>query len=806
MTSLKSSANKHTAKYDFKRSLLTNLGAGVITFITTLFAFVLNPLDEIGYTKMDAMTIKQWVENARSANTMILHTANDPSLCVATPIALFMCGALFAIASFGYIMKKKQVNLYYSAPIDRLTMFKNRTVSALIYMVGSLALTIGFDTAVNIFFFGNPLFIIKNALIMLFISFVYLLLGYSIFAIAMAACPTSVEGFFFGGGLAALPTLLITSFDNLCCVFLNGWGRIQIEEAALNSYVWDYGLMQNNLLTHLANYNPLLFCKKIGNSGISENIYSRVCCEVDPADKALGLKAIESSYIIPAVIWAVIAVALVVLARHLFLKRKAENAGNYGSTRIASAIFSLEVACIVATTAILTLGHGITNSKYAMLALLLIVIATILVFFISLAISRKTIKHNIKSLALPAGAIAVMAICSVVMYTGGLGYTGYTPDAKDIKKIYVAGGYSTFSMDENNYYNNELVPLAWADTNISGVYESENDIKAALDMAGVISKRTNNMIRKTVYFNYELKDGSKITRRYTCVDKNAFKNILSLSNTEMFKDELKWLFTENGDTSPLNKMMEDDPMLSNYAYDDIDYQHNLIYGKAYIKSLDTFSEIEIDNTEELRAAILNDLLASDLQKRYTPDEKPLCMVRFYLSDLDEEDYIKDDEYYYDYYDMSMGYYVYPSMTNTVNYLKATGKLDDAQKITKLPDKAYVLKYTEAASYIDDTPLFKTGIASFVDEDDWMIYELDRLKEKNPLTVTGKDKLSKLMELSMPFGFIDNDTYIVIFEYTNDKAFLPMYIPAQDLPEWVKQSKSTDDVIGGADAKTIMVVK
>ncbi|MGN0521161.1 MAG: hypothetical protein ACI4IQ_00840 [Eubacterium sp.] len=806
MTLQRYSADKHSAKYDLKHAFKSNLGAAAVTLVAMAYIFILNTFEEISYSRQS--TMEKWIEAARENYTMLLHNSSIASY--ATGFICFICGALFAIASFRYIMNKKQVNVFYSSPIDRRTMFKNRTIASFVYMAGILILTIGIDAGMNIFFFAHPAFIIKNALIMLFISLVYMLLGFGIFAVAMAACTTSIEGFFFGGGLALIPSILFLSFDNLCFTFLNGWGREKISERLL--YNWSSSLLDSNLISALANYNPLLFAKKVGAAGASDTIYSRVNRYSDllAGKKDFGYKEIEMSYITPAIIWAVIAVLIIAAAGLIFIKRKAEKSGNYGESKITSAIFSLEIAVAVSTSGIVIMKDLIIDFNWVVLSFIIMIAVLVLTYYIALAITRKKIKHGVKSLSVPCSILGVIIICSGILFAGGFGYTTYVPNADEIEKAYITSSYANIGMSESNDWSSEIIPVAIApEDDLLAIFTDKEDIEMFCNVVKSIPKKTDNMISdKNIYIRYELKNGKAVCRRYNRFDIDAPYNVLSLTNTKAYKDELEYLLSPVDGIGPFAKEISEFSDTYTTTNSESYYKYALDNGKAYI-TLNDFTSKEIENTDELKKALLEDLLNSDLQKRFKPQEKPLCKIEYktvYDESAQNEGYIvtEEGEYYDEWYsDTTSGYYVYPSMTNTVNYLKEIGEYSSLNAI-KLPQKAYIVDFYDSY-YKENLAKIATYLLEYdtKNTDDWTMYQFKEIFA-NSQAITDKAEIEELRAASLPYGFANKNDYIVLFEYTDDSAFLPMLIKAEDMPDWANQ-RASGTIIGKADKKVAVSI-
>ncbi len=794
MTSQKSSANMHSAKYDLKIAFKSNIGAAVFTTLMMVYKFIITVYDQLCY--FSAETTQKWIDNARSSATMLLHTRTTS---YSTGILCLLCGALFALASFRYIMKKKQVNLFYSFSVTRRTMFINRLIASFTYMILILFITIGADAAINIFFFAHPAFIIKNALIMLFISLVYMMLGFAVFAFALSSCPTLIEGLFFGGGLMVLPTLVLCCFDTLCNTFLNGWGRTSVFEA-YNVYE-PLKMSESNIITHLANYNPLLFAKKIGDVGISDNIYSRVCSYTDTSAniKDFGYKPIEMSYITPSLLWAGITVLTVIAAGYIFVRRKAEKAGSYGQTKIASALVSLEAGIAVASISAYIITAHILNYNNIIISFVLMAVIAILAYYIALCISRKKIKHAGKTLAVPCCAAAVLVLCSGILYSGGLNYTNYVPAAEEIENVYIDGLIANPAMDEVHwkYFYDDLDPVTSPVETTLALTDKE-DIKIFSEVVkDIIPRRTSDMIaNRDIRIRYDLKNGKTICRKFNRYDESMAYNLLTLTKTKAYREELEYILLDEtihpySSSSPLySRLAKISDTFSSYP-SDWEYKYPINSGKSYIASLDGHDKVEIENNNALRQALLKDLLNDDLQKRFTPEEKPLFRLLFQT----DSEAVYTEEYVTD---RCVGYNIYSYMTNTIHCIKQSGKYDSVAKELRTPQKAYITKYSDSETfgYNDGYQVLSASVNYYDKNHDenanWATQSFDLSFGDKP-AITDKSRIQELISASRPYGLADcNDIYLVLLEYPGKQIYYTTFIPSDHVPKWALSNQALSE--------------
>ena len=141
MISPKSSADKHAARYDFKRSFVRLILPSVLSLAFSLFYFIAVPLSTISSAGTYSLSL-------RAANIVSIRKHLACALFGATwvnyvyfGIFALIVGVLFAFCAFLPIMRKSSVNFFFSCGIDRKTYFKNRTLSSVILMILTTAIT-----------------------------------------------------------------------------------------------------------------------------------------------------------------------------------------------------------------------------------------------------------------------------------------------------------------------------------------------------------------------------------------------------------------------------------------------------------------------------------------------------------------------------------------------------------------------------------------------------------------------------------------------------------------------------------------
>ncbi len=835
MTSVKSSVNKKAAKYDLKQSFKSVMAPAIISFVVFVYFFIIDIINNIN----NAVDFGEYSVNIIKSVREKYHCLLIGDIAGGMSFVCIFCGIIFAVFSFMFIMKKRKVNFYYSIPIDRATMFKNRMIAPLVLMVSVLFVTLAADVAINLHYFTDSALIIKTALAVFAESIVYMFSAFIIVSIAFIVSYTGIEALFFGAGLIWLPTIVVVSLDNVLQTFLYGYARI----STIESIIWgnNSGILCNDsLLSSTAVINPLLFGKSISGSYLGHNIYNFANqSSTNYNGDKINASYPDINYIIPIIVWTVLCIAFVFIAKHLFLKRKAENAGIHFSNKIASVIFAFEVSLASSTLLVYSLTEDDTV-KSNILSILILAVIFILVFYICISIAKRSLKisKNIGITALSGVACAVI-FCGILV-AGGFGYSNYIPDPDDIELAAITSDSIDFAHNEDRAMDeNSAFSLDYSKKCLLGVFEDKDDLNSFTEVVKGLVKKTDNMIESESTVVYKLKNGRTISRAYTQFDEEAAYKILSLTDTKAYKDELEYILTSDVKSkeksrlaSNMEKLNIDETALINDMYyytegdpyynDDAQLKEYVSISSVYIDFFNINKEaVKIKNTMELRKAILKDLKASSYDSRFKSSEKELCRVHFVPEEFAPE--YAGNIAYYDYDPVgdstvnSLVYRIYPSMKNTVEYLKKNGVSLDNDYFDDFPTKAYFVKYKTGRDRIVQTwenmdsynRVFKgdyiiSSVYEDFDEDNSVeddsveyaqqitdIYDpkFDIDKIYSDSSTKDPNKIKELINASSTYRYASSDDYAVLFEYEQkkgNKTYALMIIPQEKVPDWAKK--------------------
>lgn len=812
MTSKKYSVDKRTASYDLKQSYKSIIVPAVISLIVMSENFLYNI-----WELTNSMSDDGKLYGIAAAKKMYAYYLTSD---VNESIGLSCCvvGILFALFSFSFIMRKKKVNVFFSMPIDRATMYKNRVLASVSLMAATVLVPLIVDVIVNIYVFGNARFMVIMGFWIFAESMVYMLTSFAIVSVALALCYTMLEGTLFGLSLMGFPYALTVLCDQFNSAFLDGYSRTSSFDSMYLYAKGEY-YFHRPLYLETTIVNPFMLGVPAGSNSPANDIYS--ICYSEKGFAYPGFK-----YILPIIVWAIISTALIILAKRLFINRKAEKAGIFSSNKPAIVFISVSASLLVAaySTYILidTLSKQITAVSSVVMALLCSLA-------ISAILNKKIVlpKHSYVTAAV---VTAFTAVFSAVLIGGGLGYSTYVPEYDKVEAAYISNNIIDDKFALTNQYPSYCNGIPESDSalgNDFGIFEGEDDLKMFTETAKKIVENDSTDDKNMIYVVYKLKNGKNVYRYYKNVSVDVNYSVLSLTKTESYKNELKsnLLPEKYGKSNFRNKIKK---YGFSTATQNTEYgipEDNLSACRFYIDYYSAGDENDPLNTPELREALLKDLLNTNPDQYFKSDEKSLCSIGFTSyneleNEADEEMYDVAESftgYGYDY-----TYRVYPYMTNTVNYLKSVGALKDKDiEISKNPVKAAycikrqdILKDKEYSSMFVFNSIFDNFTSFWMSDSDYGLgiydskayYDDSALEDSAQTTnnnidfskftkVTDAEAISTIYSKAVDFRYCDNSEWYVIFEYdTKDinKRYLPMMVTDENMPDSVKSAKPSAD--------------
>lgn len=831
MTSQKYSANKHAAKYDLKQSFIAAIPAAVGMFLYTAVKFFAFPLME--FTRYTDRYGKIDFEIIKDSYTCFLTNSTG----IEAGIILCIFGIIAALIQFSFLSSKSKVNIYLSSGVDRRTMFKNRVISATLLFAVPLFIVFAADILLNIFMLGNASYILTLGITLFIAALTHIMVGYAITLVAVMVCHTMIETLFFNASLLIFPSAVITFLDYMCNVFLRGYAaNMGYGSLYYNSNASRF--LPEQLITRTTVFNPLCFTQLMNGDFDRNNIFCFACRSTEKIDESsilmyapeyIGIENPGKEFMIPIFFWVILSCAILLIARNLLINRKAENAGIHASSPFATHFFILTGALIGFSALIYSFEvtssiTSIINNNYKVLTIFIGIVLVLICYFIAISICRRTIKHKLKSFIPAVSFSGITVLLAVILATGGFGYTNYIPDSDKIESAIVTSSYTDGFGSETHmsYYEDSFIYDIFSNEssdygNVIGVFTDSEDLQKVFELHKKLVKTSDTMSDRKCSVIYNLKNGKTVVRIYTTTDIQAAYEVLSLRDTKAYMEELDYLLNENSNvTETAEKKLENTEYASNLLFKDEEKNAKTIIQNGYIQvvkanGLFNFDNM-IENTPELRRALLADLKNQTYEDRHKPQEKAIGMIIFlaysddyagkwdpyfesdyaytesiYLENTEDLKPYELDPEFYGYY--NGGFYIYPSMTNTVNYLKSTGEYNYFEDdITEGLVSIQAIKPSDAVLY-DEYLAYYTLFTSQnqlliedLSDEEFDLYPSMKKYFDASKKITDKNQMKELTEKSTIYKIADQDDTLLLLEYSDGRTYTRI-LTNENTPEW-----------------------
>lgn len=678
MTSQKSLKNNVNFN-DFKRSLKGSLPFPAIAF-AVLIAFTVFPV--VGY-------FYNTTRQPGEAYDLVYIFFDSSSLFYTAfellQVGMVLCGMMTAAKSFYFLLSKKQVNVYLSLGVTRTRMFINRLVSGAITLFTSVFVPFTIIYLMNVAELDANAQMTNIYVYIVLSLFVASMVGFAISSFAMMVTGNIFESAITMGTTSFLPTLLANLF-------------IGAKEQMLKGYVYDYN--EYSITPFLS---PFSFINNSDPNVISGD-YSPVNINqvVMSFDKQNLVKGeipkeylLDWYFVIPVVIWAVVAIALTALAFVLFNKRKAENANSLGKFAISRTIngaFAVVIACFFCV------GVLYYELKTVGVTLLAVGLSFVAYFVLQLILTRK-LKKSLKSLSACAVFMVLFVGLVAFMETGYFGTYNKLPEKENIKSVSLT------------------VPVDFSFNGISPggryvVSTNPDDISMVMSLFDEVKNDDGDYASfgiNTATFEFITKDGETIMREFDIWSPDLYNEYMkTVVNSNFFDGVLEYNFlgfdenhkSKNGEYTVAvnpNGIGNTSESVGAFNY----YDSQLIVNYVPIKNeADTEGSVfELENGEiidyegdrdflilkgdELATALYNDLSKMTYEQLLKNNSEPFGVLGWEQSYVCKSDDVvnpvNDEEielYYYgeqkDVAGIKTVYSwlsIYPEMTETIAYFK-----------------------------------------------------------------------------------------------------------------------------------------
>lgn len=708
-------------------------------------------------------------------------------------IVLIAVALINAVRVFDFTLSKAKSNIIFSLGAKRSTIFLASVLGGILPMALAFVLPAAFEIVSGYFIpYPNAIHPDYIRLVLLFVLFNICAysFAYSVFSAVTACSDNIVTALVFSPLAFTLPTGVLQLLHTLYEYCIPGASETSMAFLLVNQN-WGMPYLRHHFYTSLISNQYFL--------GINMEDFS---------------DSIELSGIIFCVIYSVIAVIAGTVA---FSKRKTENIGTWGRSRLLTEICAVITGInLISLFPFYLIEAKLNNSVFAFVIILLCF--TVGYWAIKLIFGKaqkKNIIRSVKKLCIYAVAIAGGFI---VLVSNFFGLASPQISVEQIATIQLRSPFFDYT-EQYIYYSSFLglqsqglpheskyAQVTFTQTDeISTVFEIYNSLS---DKA--LKTKASDSAKCYAEFIIHLNNGKQIIKSFTVASDESIAALLRLNDLKLFKDNLSEKFDN-----------PDETFGGGYS----SYTDRLMEEPAYLFSTDmTFAKRIGTGDKKLLEALKKDLVKQSVQQKFfhTADDE-LGVITFglpceYSGFIDYDEFEDNstgmgssfsssyyyDEYSDDGYDYEGEEYIPPEefdglensawsihrtnrfvvitkdMKNTVAYLKELGfdkYLENTRDVQTI--KSVKLATRNELSDAIALPIFSAAYWSAdmvqdghkeLQEYDYNEYPFGEIDE----IITDKDEIEGLMSEAVIFGYCSKDSRIMEITY-NDGAIATVMV-------------------------------
>lgn len=444
-------------------------------------------------------------------------------------VVLIAAAVLSAVILFSFQWSKKQCNVIYSFGMSRSEIFNSRVLGGLVPMAGAIICAGVFEILANIAA-GETL----NGHFWIMVVYT-LLTWFTVYALAFILCAVvfsntgnAVEGLVFTAIFSVFTMVLFSFFTQTRILYTLG--------ANYHDFLGKWNWNEPFLMFDIENLRGGMWFEKM-------NYFS------DPPGYTLNI--FDFSGIIMGVIYGAV---LYALGSFTAKKRKNENAGTWGKSKLVSELAAAAVGFYAVTFVMFFANESLTvtngNGTFGLYVLFcVILLAVMLVFRLIFSAKRKdAMKTTLKHYPVYAGAMGAVIL---VFSLGLFGYSSYIPKTSEIKSVSLHSDLyksSDFMIEGESIYGlkrmNEVNTVYYFDSK-NGVNFSDADeinkivnLHKAVIKDGKIKNNSPKSCNAALLIEYKLKNGKSVYRQYTETTQETVKQMMALNDYKTVKDKL----------------------------------------------------------------------------------------------------------------------------------------------------------------------------------------------------------------------------------------------------------------------------
>ena len=689
MTSQKSLNNVN--KNDFVRSLKDSILFPAIAFVV-LFVLVTVPVFQY-------VTMPEFLMEREHTEVSLYLTENSFFYYSfdMLPIGMIICGMLTALKSFYFMLTKKQVNVFLSLGIKRKTMVTNRLVSGAVSLFVAVFVPVFAIFITNVVSFGYHPYQVSLMLYFTALLFVCGIVGYSLVSAMIMVSGNVFEAIASALAVTAIPILVFSTASSVMNYYLKGYirGKFNMESLAFICTPWTMAVnLQEDYVSGTGGYDGDLYF--VGDM-IKPYTILRSLCRSVPLEEFEIPKGYEVDwgFILPIVIWLVIAVALIGVTYYLFNRRKAEHANSLGKFPVSRAVLGTCAFTLVTYIFTEILGYEISLLLFFFITILA---ALVVYFLVQLILTRKS-KIAFKSLKWSCVLVGVFAVCCIIIGTELLGTYNKIPDIKDVKSV-------TIEAKELSGYEHYIYPWDMGDNFVESTADGSK--KTVLEVYELLKNEKVNYDEEfiaSVTFGIRDNDGKIKFRNFDIYTEETYMKYIQLVyGSEYFDAILKnyliddiTQYDSSGYLKRFNWSFSDSDMIVEYdeegsGLEELDYIEDV---DGLCKALyDDLSKMTVDELLKNNKKPVGILVRASEGEGYNAYQPTYATSVYYPLDEYDMTYQMADDKLLEDPEIKHGVLadyipVYDNMTNTLKFLK-----DNGYELTTEPLKVKEVLYAD----------------------------------------------------------------------------------------------------------------
>ena len=596
------------------------------------------------------------------------------------PLGMVVCGMLTAIKSFYFMLRKNQVNVFFSLGITRKTMFVNRTIAGLLTLFVAVLVPMAVIYIINISVFG---YVAHATSLFLYIVSLLFVCGFAGFAIGGAA--TMISGNIFEVALTAFsatltPMLLFSTVETLLSSYLKGFASAGFDSkwlALISPWHIATSLSGEKIMTEYGYADTVSFIDILG-------LVTRDT-SVDKYKIPEAMKP-DMDFFLPIIVWIAISVVILGVGYAFYKARKAEHANSFGHFAISRGV----TMTLVYSLFLFYVDNLVYPKASPVIYFFILVLSSAIAYFLLQLVMTRKIKATLKSFKYFGVLVGITAVFLVVVGTGVFGTYNKTPEKAEIKSVSIEA--SAISPYEHYIY-------PW--NGDEDFVESETD-ESKETIIGLFDKIKNE---KVVYGEEAI---AYVTFAFRDKEDELKYRAFHIYSDELYMEYLKAVYSSDFFDLILKEYLINDPKepteeggVSNgiYYYGDENNSagHLKLKNWAYISNTNLYAlndgyypEVDfVEDNDALCKALYNDLTKLTFEQLVANNSKPVAILATGGTDYmgEEPNYasgivhpvdsdhwesidVAEDRAKYGLPDTCIP--VYPEMTETIAFLQNSG--------------------------------------------------------------------------------------------------------------------------------------